>query len=454
MAFLVDGIRAPSILSALFARQHDDNIDIGALTALARTNKRLSSTALAFLYKDPFGLAALTHNRYGFVKDDVIGAGFSLTRMLLRCQPAVVAADFPTYLSMALRISETYAPPSNGDDGDQDKEKDDEEMEEENIGNTFDAVSQNVEEDFMRAVSAISSGAVDDLGDMDISDGRSVEELLEEPDVEQDMPPTSQDYLSYIRYLNMEIWAIDMEMIWPYRGVCQYPVGFEDYVARSHANELQHDPHFRRSLRKYYHTLLYQEAVWALANPILEQLQSLYIPVSDTRRYLNAISRLSRLEDVQFILKCARAERPRYSEEKKAAVTYKEETLKLMLEFVQEHARLFPALLKSATFSKGGFWTDLAGGCREATELKIFRILPPVAKLTSLTRSSLPAYLAHPFSTDLSHVKEIILGSKDRVDDLIGILQRCPSLKALNIDALGTGSFKWAVEAKRKAEAK
>ncbi|KAG0377820.1 hypothetical protein BGX24_005373 [Mortierella sp. AD032] len=427
-------------------------INIRALAALARTNKHLSSATLAFLYKDPYWLAALSHHDHGrdaSAEDSVTRASFRLTRMLLCCQPTVVAANFPTYLSLALRISDTYVQPESNDDEDED-----EDMAGEGDWNSSDAVSEKAEESFLRAVSVISGGSVDELDGTNSSDGQPVEKPLDGTDDEQETPPSSQDYLSYIRHLNMDQRAIDMTTIWPeWEGLCRYPVSFEDYVTRCHADELKRSLYNIWNLRKLYHILLYQEATWALANPILEQLQSLYIPVSDIRRYLGAVGRLSVLETARFIMESTLVGEIRGNEEREAAVANKQEILKLAVEFVQEHTRIFPALLKTAVFSDGDFWIDIDDRRREETELKVFQILPPLTGVTSLTHHNLPAYLAHPLSTDLSHVKDIILGPKDKVDDCVGLLQRCRSLKSLNIDAIGKGAFKWAVEAKRRVEA-
>ncbi|KAF9307812.1 hypothetical protein BG003_000169 [Podila horticola] len=49
-------------------------------------------------------------------------------------------------------------------------------------------------------------------------------------------------------------------------------------------------------------SIVYYELCWAIARPVLEQLESLTIPVIDMRRYLDAVHRLGRLRQVRFNL--------------------------------------------------------------------------------------------------------------------------------------------------------
>ncbi|KAF9087023.1 hypothetical protein BGX23_008407, partial [Mortierella sp. AD031] len=129
------------------------------------------------------------------------------------------------------------------------------------------------------------------------------------------LPPL--DYLGHIRHLNMDRWVIDIDRLWPckrsyHSGKIPPPREIMELVQWDEfermCNLARILPTYLSSfdrdwlLRQHFLVMLFREATWALSNPILEQLQSLTIPISLIDKYLGAVDRLGRLESVRFMM--------------------------------------------------------------------------------------------------------------------------------------------------------
>ncbi|KAF9100089.1 hypothetical protein BGX23_006053 [Mortierella sp. AD031] len=184
-------------------------------------------------------------------------------------------------------------------------------------------------------------------------------------------------------------------------------------------------------LHRLFRVALLREIIWAIAEPILEQLRSLTIPVSDIKRYLSAIGRLKSLERVQFCL---------------------DELHDYSRDDIDDSTPEEVILAETRTGTKVETMRDLY--FPDETQLEIFRMLPMLDRPRLLNWVNWVQFLAHLPSTDLGHVQEIDIAipvgvERDRIIGPRDLLQRCRSLKRLTINALGQGLFKWAVEEKR-----
>ncbi|KAG0210520.1 hypothetical protein BGX33_004837 [Mortierella sp. NVP41] len=226
-------------------------------------------------------------------------------------------------------------------------------------------------------------------------------------------------------------------------------------------------------LRCHYHVFLHRQANWSLANPILEQLQSLIIPVSDLERYSHVMDRLGSLEHLRFSLDVVASYDYYYDEDDEddngndiisaefriALQARRAELSQAMVQFVKDHTRLFPGRLRTVASSDSEMWPDLKQACPEETELEILQMLPPLKKPTSLTTENSLHFSVHLKSTDLCHVREIPDFHSSSFNPWFGtlrdnrqFLQRCRALRSLSMDTLGQGTFKWAVQEKRELE--
>ncbi|KAF9909875.1 hypothetical protein EC991_007865 [Linnemannia zychae] len=203
--------------------------------------------------------------------------------------------------------------------------------------------------------------------------------------------------------------------------------------------------------------ILRREVTWAIAQPILEQLQSLVIPVSDLDRYADAVDRLSSLEHIRFYADDIHRLRHFPTDEFaiQSQVRMKQD-VSTMLEFIKEHIRLFQGRLKSVQFycnySKSN---PRLMETRFPLEIQqdIFRLLPPLQEVTSLGPHNWMHFEFHPFSAKLDHV--VMMTGLSPPGECFRIfcehrelLQRCRSLKTLEMTSLGQGCFNWGVQEK------
>ncbi|KAK3826646.1 MAG: hypothetical protein JOS17DRAFT_832809, partial [Linnemannia elongata] len=208
--------------------------------------------------------------------------------------------------------------------------------------------------------------------------------------------------------------------------------------------------------RFYRQIILFRETFWALTNPILEQLRSLTIPLSLIERYLSVIDRFECLDTVDFLPDIVYTF---YEEDiDEAAKARRIADWRAVVGFVQHHTRLFRGVLKTVTYGSFRIWpsTHYYHGCDEETQIQILRLLPPT-RIIRLEGVSWNQYVAHPLETDLSLIDGISCMDRRNpwtqgIQDDPLIIQRCRSLKSLELISPGQGGFRWAVQEKRRAE--
>ncbi|KAG0261419.1 hypothetical protein BGZ95_004233, partial [Linnemannia exigua] len=197
----------------------------------------------------------------------------------------------------------------------------------------------------------------------------------------------------------------------------------------------------------YYSNVLYREAIWALATPILGQLESLTFPLSDIRRYIQIVDRLGRLKrvtvvsDVMFHWICCQGSMTDLTRLRR------ERSMRDVVKFVEDHRRIFPGCLKDFSMTGSTFWPrEYTRAFNKTIDLMISRILP-YHNPTFLALINWPSIAAHRQTTNLSAVRSI-LGLDPRVVDGL-LLQQCRVLKEIYISSLVDGCFDWAVQEKK-----
>ncbi|KAG0287738.1 hypothetical protein BGZ96_008368 [Linnemannia gamsii] len=294
------------------------------------------------------------------------------------------------------------------------------------------------------------------------------------PPSDMDTSPSTRSPLNYsahIRNFDLPTIAMSITSYWPISQPT--PTSVANYMQGEEFTQIcesaRHLPAYTQKIKTkegllqlHYEAHLYCEACWALASPLLEQLQSLTLPVSDLGRYSRAISRLRNLERLHFLLdKIVDYDWDHFSdvaqEVRDETKERKDDLYQTVVQFVEDHTRLFPGRLKTVTFSDSGLWPAVEQSCPEITERDVAQLLPPLHNPTILNQDNLPHLAAHLDSTDLSYVREIL--------ELQGpgawyhtlrrnrqFLQRCRSLQSLFTEPLGEGAFTWAVQEKRDFE--
>ncbi|KAH7038647.1 hypothetical protein BKA57DRAFT_473822 [Linnemannia elongata] len=280
--------------------------------------------------------------------------------------------------------------------------------------------------------------------------------------------PSSLNYFAHIRHLNLDVGAMD-----PLQPLSQEDWRSEQmYFLSNEFSQLRRSHHLARAYADLlYHQqgpvsihrrlLLYREVTWLFANNVLEQLQSLTIPLSDIKRYINIVCRMGSLEHIRYLLDEAWTHPViKNSDGTEVTDARKEEVLSLAVQLVKDHARLFPRRLRKVSSCN---WDKQIGFLRQSipkdVQLEIFRMLPPVQRMKSLTGDNWLQLTAHPEATDLRFLET--LRNKIPAEEWFGpsydyrqLLQRCRTLKNLEIPPLGQGSFAWAVQEKRNYDSR
>ncbi|KAG0297194.1 hypothetical protein BGZ96_007403 [Linnemannia gamsii] len=214
-------------------------------------------------------------------------------------------------------------------------------------------------------------------------------------------------------------------------------------------------------LFRYFRMVLSREANWALARPILGQLRTLTIPISDIGRCFGVVGQLASLECVQFLMDEAldferREDIDTASEANdftRMAKERKDAVMQEVIQFVKELTRLFPETIKTAMFSDAELWPWLHQSFPEKIQVEVFQLLPPLGRPTTLSPINWFQVAAHPLTTNLGAVKRLISRTIGVIP--LGDYQRtkCRALTFLTIPSFGKGSFAWAVQEKRELNA-
>ncbi|KAF9079965.1 hypothetical protein BGX23_002886 [Mortierella sp. AD031] len=275
------------------------------------------------------------------------------------------------------------------------------------------------------------------------------------------------EYFAHIRDLCLERWSTGPHYSWDFKdpsAEVQEYIQTDKFKALCHMDRLCPDYARRfkpetKLLFYYFRVILNREANWALASPILGQVRTLTIPISDIGRYLRVVDRLESLEHVRFRLDEAFDYGPREAttldaEFTRATRMRKDKVMQDLVRFVREHCQHFKGTIKTATFSDSGLWPWIHQSFPEEIQFKVFQILPPLHKPKELLRSNWLQFTAHPLSTDLGQLKQIahrrtVGPSFDRLRENKQFLQSCRTLNHLDIPSLGQGSFNWAAQEKR-----
>lgn len=365
------------------------------LFALCRVNRTISRVATLFLYQDPFHLLKDYNKRY-----DIRGClARSLLATLLTSIP--VAQLHPALrLDMDLVINPDHAPDTD-----------------------IFSPSLLLSPGCINHVRLLRHFNVGTYTFLEYVDGGM------EP---KDYSPAELDYIHGQEFLNMYL------------------------IDRKDATCLK-DSQSKEQLMLYYPNVLYREATWSLAEPILEQLKSLSFLLSDIRRYIQMVDRLGRLERVEVILDmvfdcecCDGIDDNNILQH--ARRQRKKESFQDLVQFVKEHIKHVPGRLKTVTTPSSGFWDEISQSCPKDVEHEIYALLPLQYVPTEISATNWWKVKAHLETIDLGRIWRIGWLPLSGGVDCQEVLQRCRTLKQFNVQSLPRRSFDWAVQEKKDLE--
>ncbi|KAG0048173.1 hypothetical protein BGZ83_006830 [Gryganskiella cystojenkinii] len=303
------------------------------------------------------------------------------------------------------------------------------------------------------------------------------------------VPRTSKiNYLSFIRHFNFEqvVYvpqytetgesAFDPEETYPKRT---WEYVFSNNKEDKPANEIgegfsdkslmfpptimiDKEPHTTLRYTAFASTLR-RDLTWVLCSPVLEQIQSINIPLSDIDLYYTNVGRFQSLTSVTFIqdeMMDPPAEgldsdvMAKEENQKAFDICKKERFRKLrgMVCFVTKHGELFPNKLQLAECPSDCSWTRWLH-CPGEFLSRFASDLPPIQSPRAIDVLNYIRISYKIEFTDLSQVTRIQLLRSHfvaclRIGDP-GFPSRCRSLKSLDICDMGRGAFRWAVREKK-----
>ncbi|KAG0372748.1 hypothetical protein BGX24_012635 [Mortierella sp. AD032] len=382
-----------------------DNTNISPLINLLSTNKYIASMTLPYIYSDINKL--VEGNAVSPVNNDQRAC---LVRMLLQ----QVLLDEPLPEVLLLSYGFKTAPHTTNDDG---KETSDDATNRNN-GNTYNS---------------------DEGEDEEPSSAKTI---------------STFNYLAFVRHLNLDLDHIKPKRRSLWKSIHEHSPQVTEAL----------EPHFsaydemfmsQRSIRQMFEgAIIYWQVCWSLASPILEQLESLTIPLADIKRYMDVIDRLERLEHVRFNLDGSFAQRYQDTDGHYATYDHAIRSAQSMVPFIMEHNRLFKGRLQFVSVCDTGKWFKMSTMCPKRILWQVSRAAPPLHEPKHLCPTNWMQFAAHALSTDLDHVVTLTTLRPtaewfDRPVDVQEILSRCRSLKELSVLSVGKDGFKWAVREKR-----
>ncbi|KAG0073698.1 hypothetical protein BGZ90_011375 [Linnemannia elongata] len=177
--------------------------------------------------------------------------------------------------------------------------------------------------------------------------------------------------------------------------------------------------------------VVYREVIWALAAPHLNQMVSLSMPLSDTRRYLDVVARLGKLEFIHVVVDlkygCGRCGHGVHGTKNRPC---RDEAMQVLVQLVKDHRQRFPGRLKTVTSSEVlAMWSALRSRSIEIENAEIQRMLPPYQP-QALNCTNWPRIAPFLESMDFSRVRDI----RDALPDINAIATAfCNTLESLFI---------------------
>ncbi|KAF9142771.1 hypothetical protein BGX30_002228 [Mortierella sp. GBA39] len=216
-----------------------------------------------------------------------------------------------------------------------------------------------------------------------------------------------------------------------------------------------------------YPIVVYRELIWSLSAPILEELESLTLPLSDVQRYHNVRHRLRNLKWIHIVkdlqIGCRVCGYGEFSDIQKSTTKEANDSL---ARFLKEYALLFPGhRLEGVTCSLPGYHgKDWHNGIFKPPSLNdvdmdIFHALPPPNRLRVISPDKWSWIALHLHRTDMTLVRSIDWLPRHPGNPLQParfqsfkpqrLLRWCRALESLVMANLYKGCFDWAVEEKK-----
>jgi len=214
----------------------------------------------------------------------------------------------------------------------------------------------------------------------------------------------------------------------------------------------------------YLNVDIFREVSWTLSNQILEQLQSIVIPLSDINRYLDNIERFHSLVSVTFkmdnlgVFQDDRLDRMNQCDLHKAGqwMEKRRQDLETAVQFVQHHTTTFPGTLREVLVPTDLSWCYNRQTCPASYGMRMLDLVRSLHDPEELNQQNVAQFAAKIEKTNVEKVHAIDIHrlGDDWYDKLRStpFLYRCRSLRRYSMMTLGPESFKWVLDMNREQD--
>ncbi|KAG0054433.1 hypothetical protein BGZ83_011227 [Gryganskiella cystojenkinii] len=270
------------------------------------------------------------------------------------------------------------------------------------------------------------------------------------------------EYLACLHHL--DLLKVPFEDAYEYFGDAVKDM-MEEYnlveIYQSREVKLEHNPYQQHYIvpRRYLTLELRAELIWALAHPVLDQIRTLSIPISDIQHYVDSVGQLKSLSSVSFLFdqKFDRTDFIMNLMKEQHPVRYyviqqsKRQAMEQMVFFVQEHTRLFKGVLQTVECPKDSTWIGADQTCPPVYLKQIRACLPP-HQPKALDRANWHEFMANIEQLDYSLLKRIVVPSQDQPwlqflaqqPEGLSFLRQSKHLRVLDISSNGSRPLLWA----------
>ncbi|KAF9289679.1 hypothetical protein BGZ68_008870 [Mortierella alpina] len=205
--------------------------------------------------------------------------------------------------------------------------------------------------------------------------------------------PCPIDYLSFVRHLNFDHCVFDY-----HRAPLDlsYNLGLEEFLKRrqklTKGCARDRDGRYINGIPRLT-ILARRQLTSALCMPVLEQLQTMAIPLSEVHRYSGLVPRFRRLKNIVF-----KVENDRYLDQQVESI----------VKFVQRHTRLFEYQLQTATSPDDPAWPAIVLSKHPRyIYLRMLQLLPTMRNPTTIDETNWMPFMAKIDLISLEQVESI-----------------------------------------------
>ena len=275
--------------------------------------------------------------------------------------------------------------------------------------------------------------------------------------------PSGIDYLAYVQYLDLT--GLTIESAYEYSSPSIQGFVKESrlaFIYQAREMDLEINPYVHKDVvpRRHFQVDVRVALFWALCRPILGQVRSLSIAVSDLQQFIDVAGQLKSLTSITFILD-KKHDRPHYlvnilQEQNpdllQSMQQVKDEAMAQMVNFVRKHTQLIPSRLMYVECPQDSSWPGMEQSCPPLYMKQIRACLPPYQPKV-INKHNWSDFVENLDRLDYSLLEKIVVPQHDipwlhflasQGTRGLEILRHSRNTRVLDISSPGSRPFLWA----------